>query len=96
MLAQRRWPVGAAKDQCPVQYPTVRKTPALSAPPAAGAQISDVIAWIEAGHPADPARYHSATRDGVTTQLGNDITLSSASGPPGRPGPKAPAGPWTA
>ncbi len=90
MLAQRRWPVGAAKDQCPVQYPTVRARRRRSSAgrPAAGAQISDVIAWIEAGHPADPARYHSATRDGVTTQLGNDIAFSSASGPSGPAGPQ--------
>src|SRR5262245_23658253 len=53
---------------------------APSAAPAAGAQISDVIAWIEAGHPADPARYHSATRDGATTQLGSDIAFTAAAG----------------
>ncbi|GAB4972194.1 hypothetical protein MAHJHV57_51700 [Mycobacterium avium subsp. hominissuis] len=34
---------------------------------AAGAAMSDVITWIEAGHPADPSRYHTATRDGVAT-----------------------------
>ncbi|OBA64047.1 hypothetical protein A5647_02980 [Mycobacterium sp. 1100029.7] len=55
---------------------TAPPTPKPSAaPPAAGAAISDVIAWIEAGHAADPARYHAVTRDGVTTQLGNDIAL---------------------
>ncbi len=52
------------------------KPPASARPPAAGAAISDVIAWIEAGHPADTARYRAATRDGVTTQLGNDIAFS--------------------
>jgi hypothetical protein len=52
------------------------KPPASSPPPAAGAPISDVIAWIEAGHPADPARYHAVTRDGVTTALGTDIAFS--------------------
>jgi|ERR1700733_8448185 len=61
------------------------KPPASSAPPAAGAPISDVIAWIEAGHPADPARYRAVTRDGVTTQLGNDIAFTLAASPPGRP-----------
>ncbi|CDO89087.1 lipoprotein LppI [Mycobacterium triplex] len=45
-------------------------------PPAAGAPISDVVAWIEAGHPADPARYHTVSRDGVTTQLGNDVAFA--------------------
>ncbi|HEY4042209.1 MAG TPA: hypothetical protein VGM32_10275, partial [Rhodopila sp.] len=56
------------------------KPPAPSAAPAAGAAISDVIAWIEAGHPADPGRYHSATREGATTPLGNDIALTATAG----------------
>lgn len=51
-----------------------------SAAPVAGAAISDVIAWIEAGHPADPRRYHNATRDGATTDLGNDIALTAQAG----------------
>jgi hypothetical protein len=55
------------------------------APPAAGAAISEVIAWIEAGGPADPARYHAVTRGGVTTALGNDIAFTVAASPPGRP-----------
>jgi hypothetical protein len=51
-----------------------------SAAPGAGAQVSAVIAWIEAGHQADPARYHNATRDGATTQLGTDIAFTAAAG----------------
>jgi hypothetical protein len=47
-----------------------------STAPPAGAAISDVVAWIEAGHPADPAHYHIAVRDGTTTQLGNDIAFT--------------------
>ncbi len=42
-----------------------------------GAAISDVIAWIEAGHPADPGHYHTATRDGATTPLGDDIAFTA-------------------
>jgi hypothetical protein len=53
-----------------------------SAAPGAGAQISavsDVIAWIEAGHPAiDPGRYHNGARDGATTQLGDDIAFTAS------------------
>jgi len=56
------------------------KPPGPSAAPAAGAPMSDVIAWIEAGHPADPGRYHSATRDGVSTPLGDDIGFTAAGG----------------
>ena len=48
-----------------------------SKPPAA---IPDVIAWIEAAHPADPGRYHTATRDGASTQLGSDIALTATGG----------------
>src|SRR5271154_4149674 len=56
--------------------PSLSKSPSSSTAPAAGAAISALIAWIEAAHPADPARYHSVTRDGVTTQLGNDLAFS--------------------
>jgi hypothetical protein len=63
------------------QTPTsVSKPSAATTPPAAGAAISDVISWIEAGHPADPARFHTVTRDGVTTQLGNDLAFTVAPG----------------
>ncbi|MCV7031090.1 hypothetical protein [Mycobacterium sherrisii] len=61
------------------------KPPAALAPPAAGAPISDVIAWIEAGRPADPAGYHTVTREGVSTPLGTDIAFTVATTPPGRP-----------
>ncbi len=60
--------------------PSGSKAPAPSIAPAAGAAISDVIAWIEAGHPADPDRYHSATRDGAATALGTDIALTATGG----------------
>ena len=60
--------------------PSGGQPPAPSAAPAAGAAVSDVIAWIEAGHPADPGRYHSATREGTTTPLGSDIALTTQAG----------------
>ena len=60
--------------------PSGSKAPAPSIAPAAGAAISDVIAWIEAAHPADPARYHNVTRDGVTTPLGDDIAFTAQAG----------------
>ena len=49
-------------------------------PPGAGAPIADVIAWVEAGAPADAGSYHSATRDGVTTELGEDVAFVTPSG----------------
>ncbi|RFZ48450.1 hypothetical protein [Mycobacterium marinum] len=56
------------------------KLPAASKVPSAGAPISEVIAWIEAGHAADPARYHSVTREDVTTELGDDVAFSAQGG----------------
>ncbi|OJZ74601.1 hypothetical protein BRW65_07740 [Mycobacterium paraffinicum] len=63
-----------------VSSPSGSKPPAPSAAPAAGASISDVIAWVEAGHPADPGRYHNAIRDGAATPLGNDVAFTAAAG----------------
>lgn len=59
--------------------PSAAKPPAPSAAPGRGAPISGVIAWVEAARPADPARYHSATRGGVTTELGEDVAFATAS-----------------
>lgn len=50
---------------------------AQAAPPGPGAAISDVIAWIEAGKPAEATGYHSATRDGETTELGDDLAFQA-------------------
>ena len=57
--------------------PSGSKPPAASTAPAAGAAISDVIAWIEAVHPADPRHYHTATREGATTPLGDDVAFTA-------------------
>jgi hypothetical protein len=56
------------------------KSPGPTTAPAAGAAISDVIAWIEAGHPADPGRFHTAVRDGAATPLGDDTALTAMAG----------------
>jgi hypothetical protein len=39
-----------------------------------------VIAWIAAGEPVDIATYHTATRDGTETQLGDDVAFITPSG----------------
>lgn len=49
-------------------------------PPAVGAPVADVIAWIEAGDAADSADYHVAFRDGTTTELGEDVAFTTPSG----------------
>jgi hypothetical protein len=61
--------------------PPVTSTTTSTGPvkaPSAGAAISDVISWIEAGKPADPAAYHSATLDGTTTQIGDGVAFVTA------------------
>lgn len=64
--------------------PSGSKSPAPpttpGAMPASGAPISDVISWVEAGRPADPGRYHGATRDGTTTPLGTDVAFTGQGG----------------
>lgn len=58
---------------------TPTSTPAAK-PPEPGEQIGEVIAFIEAGHPADGSQFHTATRDGVATQLGDDVAFTTPSG----------------
>ena len=48
--------------------------------PSANASIDEVIAWIEAGTPADPGAYHEAYHDGVTTRLGDDVAFTAPGG----------------
>ncbi|OBF17319.1 hypothetical protein [Mycobacterium kubicae] len=56
------------------------KLPSPPTAPAAGAPMSEVIAWVEAAHPADPAKFHTAAREGVTNQLGDDSAFSASAG----------------
>lgn len=42
--------------------------------------MSEVIAWVEAAHPADPARFHTAARGGATNQLGDDSAFLASAG----------------
>jgi hypothetical protein len=60
--------------------PTPPTTTTPAQPPALGAPVADVIAWIEAGVVADSADYHVATRDGQTTPLGEDVAFTTPSG----------------
>jgi hypothetical protein len=64
----------------PPTSPTTMSAPVLTAAPAPGTPIASVIRWIEAGTAADVAKYHAATREGTTTQLGDDVAFTSPSG----------------
>jgi hypothetical protein len=39
-----------------------------------------VTAWIQGGQPADDAAFHTATRDGTATELGDDVAFTTPSG----------------
>lgn len=71
----------SAARSAPSSTPTTTSSKAStgpnSPPPAAGAALTDVIAWVEAGRPADEAAFHSATRAGTTTDLGDDVAFTS-------------------
>jgi len=71
-------PPDTTRSSATTTPPTTTTAPAE--PPAPGAPVADVIAWIEAGGTADAAQYHVATRDGVTTQLGDDVAFTTPSG----------------
>lgn len=66
--------------------PSTASAPTTStAPPAApddNATIAEVIDWVEGGTPADAAGFHVAFRDGVTTQLGDDVAFTASAGAP--------------
>ncbi|CAN3129431.1 hypothetical protein ACNUDN_16005 [Mycobacterium sp. smrl_JER01] len=74
-------PAGPPSTTSAVQSPSP-SPPNTSDVPGPGAAIDEVIGWIEAGVPVDPAGFHVAFRDGVTTRLGDDIAFTAASGAP--------------
>ncbi|BBX16228.1 hypothetical protein CRI77_08825 [Mycolicibacterium duvalii] len=55
---------------------------ARPAVPADDASIAEVISWVEDGAPADPAGFHVAFRDGVTTELGDEVAFTASAGTP--------------
>ena len=75
--AERAQPLPSTTRSTP---PVTTTSPVPKQPPAPGAPIADVIRWIEAGTATDAGAYHSATRDGATTQLGDDIAFTTPSG----------------
>src|SRR5690242_8796162 len=55
-------------------------SPVRGAPPSAGAPMPGVIAWVQGGAAASPDEFHTAARDGVSTQLGDDIAFVTPAG----------------
>jgi len=75
-------PTGAPTPAPPAAPPATPPPGAAAAPtpPGPGTPVADVIAWIQAGEPTDAGRFHVATREGVTTQLGDDVAFVTPSG----------------
>jgi hypothetical protein len=63
----------------PPRTTTSTPTPPVK-PPEPGADVADAIMFIESGTPADVSRFHTATRDGAATQLGDDVAFTTPSG----------------
>ena len=59
---------------------TTSSAPVPTAAPAPGAPIAEVTAWIAAGEPVDASAFHTATRDGTETELGDDVAFTTPSG----------------
>jgi hypothetical protein len=60
--------------------PTTPTTTTAAKPPDAGAPVADVLTFVESGQPADAAGFHTATRDGTATPLGDDVAFTTPSG----------------
>ena len=76
--AERIQPVPSTSvSTTPVRPSTPPTSTKPAQPPQPGAPIAAVVAWIEAGSPADAGAYHFAARDGQTTELGQDVAFVS-------------------
>lgn len=59
---------------------TVTTSMTLTAAPDLDTPMPAVTAWVAAGTAADPDGFHTATRDGVTTELGEFVAFTTPSG----------------
>jgi hypothetical protein len=74
-------PLPSKSSSTPSSAPKATVTSSVpSNPPASGAAIAGVTSWVEAGRPVETEGFHTATRDGVETQLGDDVAFVTTSG----------------
>ncbi|OBB92782.1 hypothetical protein [Mycolicibacterium peregrinum] len=59
---------------------TTTTSPLPTTAPDPGTPMNRVIKWVEAGTPADPSGFHTATREGQSTNLGDDVAFVAPSG----------------
>lgn len=81
-LTQRPAPSPSTTAPTTTTTTTVTSSAAApSTPPAAGAPMSDVTAWVDAADLADSENFRSATRDGRTATLGaNQVAFAQPGG----------------
>lgn len=70
----------ASSQPPPTSSKTSPTVPIPSAAPTGATPIETAMAWVGAGKPADPAAFHTAIRDGVTTQLNADVAFVTPTG----------------
>lgn len=75
-------PPDSAQPAVPNSTTASPSTTASGRAPNQNSPIADVIAWIEAGNPADVDAYHETYLDGVTTRLGDDVAFTAPAGAP--------------
>ncbi|MBO0676248.1 hypothetical protein JRC04_02085 [Mycolicibacterium sp. S2-37] len=72
---------GPGSAAAPTATPTGSPDPSPpSRPPAAAAPVAEVIAWIEAAPPAAVEGFHSVSREGTATDLGDGVAFVTPSG----------------
>ena len=70
----------APTSSAPRTTTSTSKVPVPSTAPTGATPIESAMAWVEAGKPADPTAFHTATRDGDATQLGTDVAFVTPTG----------------
>lgn len=78
--AQRPEPSLSAPSGTTRASPSPTTTAPPPGPPGAQAPIAEVIRWVEAGTPAPADTFHTVSRDGVATDLGEGIAFTTPSG----------------
>lgn len=59
---------------------TTTTSPSPTGPPPADAPVAAVISWVQDGTVADLAEFHTATREGTATDLGDGVAFVTPSG----------------
>lgn len=70
-----------APSAAPAPSSAAASAPSSSRVPVSGADFAEVLAWVRAGHAADPSQFRTAkAQDGTVTTLKNDVAFTSPTG----------------